>query len=93
MADKSAPKKGLSVLKRVRQAEKRRARNQSVKTKIKTYTTKLAGALITKNKDDIDEKLKDIIKVISSAASKGIIHKNTASRKISRLTKQANAAL
>lgn len=93
MADKSAPKKSSSAFKRVKQAEKRRLRNQSVKTKMKTHTTKLADALKAKNKDEIDEKLKGIIKVINIAASKGIIHKNTASRKISRLTKQTNIAL
>lgn len=93
MAGKSAPKKDLSTIKRVRQAEKGKLRNQSVETKIKTYVGKLEAALPSKNKDDIDKILKEAIKVISSASSKGIIHKNTASRKISRITKKANAAL
>lgn len=93
MASKSAPKKDLSTIKRVRQAEKGKIRNQSVKTKIKTYVGKLEAALPSKNKDDIDKILKEAINVISSASSKGIIHKNTASRKISRITKKANAAL
>lgn len=93
MAGKAAPKKDLSTLKRVRQAEKRSLRNQSVKTKIKTFITKLETALPSKNKDDIDKILKETIKTINSAASKGIIHKNTASRKISRITTKANAAL
>lgn len=93
MAAKSAPKKDLSTLKRVRQAEKRALRNQSVETKIKTFTTKLDSTLAGKNKDDIEKTLKETIMVISSAASKGIIHKNTASRKISRLTRKANSTL
>jgi small subunit ribosomal protein S20 len=91
LAGKSAPKKNISALKRVRQANKRRLRNQSIKTKIKTYVDKLEAVLPSKNKDEIDKILKETIKVISSASSKGIIHKNTASRKISRITKKANA--
>lgn len=93
MAGKPAPKKNLSTIKRVRQAEKRRLRNQSVKTKIKTYIGKLEAALPSKNKDEIEKILKETVKIITSASSKGIIHKNTASRKISRITKKVNAAL
>lgn len=93
MAGKAAPKKDLSTIKRVRQAEKHRLRNQSVETKIKTYITKLEAALPSKDKEGINKILNETIKVISSAASKGIIHKNTASRKISRVTKKVNAAI
>mgnify|MGYP002336015781 CR=1 FL=1 len=93
MAGKAAPKKDLSTLKRVRQAEKHRLRNQSVETKVKTYITKLDAALPSKDKEGIKKILNETIRVISSAASKGIIHKNTASRKISRITKKVNAAL
>lgn len=93
MAGKAAPKKDLSTLKRVRQAEKHGLRNQSIETKVKTYITKLDAALPSKDKEGINKILNETIKVISSAASKGIIHKNTASRKISRITKKVNAAL
>jgi len=93
LAGKAAPKKDLSTLKRARQAEKLSLRNQSMQTKIKTYIAKLEAALPEKNKENIDNLLKAAVKVVSSAASKGIIHKNTASRKISRITKKANASL
>lgn len=93
MAGKPTPKKNLSTLKRVRQAEKLSLRNQSEKTKIKTFTAKLDAALLSKNKEDVEKVLKEAAKVISSAASKGIIHKNTASRKISRIARKANAVL
>lgn len=93
MAGKPAPKKNLSAIKRIRQSEKHELRNQSMKAKIKTYIKRLETAIPAKNKDDIEKNLRETIKVISSAASKGIIHKNTASRKISRLSKQVNAAL
>jgi small subunit ribosomal protein S20 len=93
LAGKAAPKKDLSTLKRIRQAEKHRLRNQSVKTKIKTYITKLEAALPSKDKEGINKILNETIKIISSAASKGIIHRNTASRKISRITKKVNTVL
>ncbi len=93
MAGKTQPKKNLSALKRVRQAKKLTLRNQSTKTRIKTYIAKLDKAILSKNKEDVQRVLKEAIKVISSAASKGIIHKNTASRKISRITQKANTVL
>ena len=93
MAGKTTPKKNLSVLKRIRQSEKRRLRNLSVKSKIKTCIKKLEAALPSKNIENINNLLKESIKIISSASSKGIIHKNSAARKISRITKKVNAAL
>lgn len=91
MPAKTAPKKNLSALKRVRQSEKKRLRNQSIKTKIKTQISKLNTALQSKNMEDAVAILKDTQKVISSAASKNVIHKNAASRKISRITRKVNA--
>lgn len=92
MAAKAPVKKNMSALKRVRQDEKRELRNQSKTNEIKTYVKKLEAALPAKDKETIGEALKKAVKTISSAASKGIIHKNTASRKISRITKKANTA-
>jgi len=85
-------KKSLSVLKRVRQSKKRRLRNQAWKSKIKTYTKKVETAISEKNKDNAYSMLRETIRIISKAASKGVIHKNTASRKVSRLTKKVNSA-
>jgi small subunit ribosomal protein S20 len=93
LAGKTAPKKNLSTLKRVRQAAKRGLQNQSAATKIKTYEKKLEGLLLSKNNEEIDRFLRETIKIINSAASKGTIHKNTASGKISRITKKVSAAL
>lgn len=93
MAGRTVKKKNLSNLKRVRQAEKQRLINQSAKSKIKTYVTKLESALTGKDKNGIEGMLKETIKVISSVASRGIIHKNTASRKISRITKKVNTVM
>lgn len=93
MVAKPAPKKNLSGLKRARQSDKRMLRNQSVETEIRTYTKKIEAALSTKNKEEIQKIMKEATKVISSAASKGVIHRNTASRRISRIARKVNAAL
>lgn len=86
-------KRSKSVLKRIRQNEKRRLRNQSWQTRIKTSIKKVEEALEKKEKEIIQNLLQEAIKIISKAASKGIIHKNNASRKISRLMKKVNSAL
>lgn len=93
MAGKSAPKKNPSAIKRARQAEKHRLHNRAVKTAIKTVTKKVETAVSEKNKDEARKAFMEAAVVISKAASKGVIHKNTASRKISRLAKLANSVL
>lgn len=93
MAGKSAPKKNPSAIKRARQAEKHRLRNRAVRTAIKTVTKKVETAVTEKNKDEARKAFIEAAEVISKAASKGVIHRNTASRKISRLTKLANTVL
>lgn len=90
MAGKSAPKKNLSALKRVRQSKKRELRNKSVESAIKTATKKVIAAVEEKNKEKTQKLLIEAIKLISRASAKGIIHKNAASRRISRLAKMAN---
>ncbi len=93
MPAKPAPKKNLSALKRVRQAEKRRLRNRAVKTAIKTLIKKVEAAVNNKNREDVQRAFIEATRVITSAASKGIIHRNTASRKVSRLARLANTVL
>lgn len=93
MPGKAAPKRNLSALKRVRQAEKRQLRNKSVKTAIKTATKKVITSVEEKDREKVQKELLEATKIISRAASKGIIHRNAASRKISRLTVIANKVL
>ncbi|GAB4408225.1 MAG: 30S ribosomal protein S20 [Thermodesulfovibrionales bacterium] len=90
MPAKPAPKKNLSALKRVRQAEKRRLRNRAVRTTIKTLTKNVEAAVNNKSSEAAQKMFQEAAKVITRAVSKGIIHKNTASRKISRLARLAN---
>ncbi len=79
-----------SAEKRARQNKKRYQRNRSVKSSVKTGVKNLTTVLETKNREESATALKKVISTISRAASKGVLHKKTASRKISRLTKRAN---
>ena len=91
MAGKAAPKKNPSALKRVRQSEKLGLRNQSRKAEIKTLEKKLENTVPSTPKEEVERQVKTAVKIIAGAASKGIIHKNTAARKISKIAKLANA--
>lgn len=80
-----------SAEKRHRQSERRRARNVSTKSHVKTRIKALIATVDAKDAQGAGEKLLTATKAIDKAASKGIIHKKTASRKISRLTRKVNA--
>lgn len=76
------PPNTRSAEKRLRQSQKRYMRNRAIRSMVKTYTKKV---LLAKSVEDAKKALTEAIRVIDKAASKGIIHKNTASRKKSRL--------
>ncbi|MBU1565644.1 MAG: 30S ribosomal protein S20 [Proteobacteria bacterium] len=80
-----------SAEKRSRQAHAQRLRNRINRTKIKTIVSKLDEAVASGSADAAQEALRAAISVVAKTASKGTIHKKTASRKISRLTKRVNA--
>ncbi|MDR3567594.1 MAG: 30S ribosomal protein S20 [Syntrophobacteraceae bacterium] len=80
-----------SAIKRARQSEERRVRNRSCKTRMKNVIRGLDEALAAKGSENVAEELKKAVSVIDVAASRGVIHKNAASRKISRLTRRVNA--
>jgi len=88
---KARPKKNLSAMKRARQAVKLNLRNKAVRSAIKTIVKKVESALSSGNREDAGKALIEAVKALSKAASKGVIHKNTASRNISRLTRKVNA--
>ena len=79
-----------SQIKRNRQNEKRRMRNRQVRSEIGTRT-KAALDAVEHDDDDVDEKVRAAIKRIDKAAQKGVLHKNTAARKKSRLLKRVAA--
>ena len=80
-----------SAEKRDRQGKVRRERNISAKSAIKTKVKSVLAAVETKSKEDSVSTLKAVAPALAKAASKGLIHKKNASRKISRLTKKVNA--
>ncbi len=79
-----------SAEKRNRQAQVRRLRNRMNKSRMKTELRKVNEAVAAGAEDDAKVALRQAISVIAKTASKGTIHKKTASRKISRLTKRVN---
>jgi len=79
-----------STEKRARQNKKRYLYNRSIRSSMKTRIKNLLSALETKNMDAVHPELKKAISSINRAASKGVIKKETASRKISRLTKRVD---
>lgn len=80
-----------SAKKRIKVIETKTARNKTIKTKVKTYIKKVEAAVAAGDKAVANEALTACISEIDKATSKGIYHKNTAARKISRLTKLVNA--
>jgi len=81
-----------SAIKRAQQNESRRLRNKSVKTRIKTIVKDIRSAAAETSGADISAKINAAQSAIDKASKKGVIHKRTAARKISRLTKLGNSA-
>jgi small subunit ribosomal protein S20 len=81
-----------SAEKRNRQAQKRRARNTSVRTTVKNAVKKARETLTTKDAAKTTDAVKDAARTLASAASKGVLHKRNASRRIARLAKAAHKA-
>lgn len=79
-----------SQIKRNRQNEKRRLRNKAVRSEMRTRT-KSAVSAVESGADDRDEQVRQAMKEIDVAARKGVIHKNEAARRKSRLAKKVAA--
>ena len=86
-------KKNKSAMKRARQGEKSRLRNAHVKSTMKTNIKKVLVALQGKDKSELQQAFKEAVVCIDKAASKGVIHKNNAARRVSRLAKKAGQSL
>ncbi|MBM7558703.1 30S ribosomal protein S20 [Marinitoga litoralis] len=83
-----------SAKKRVRQTAKRRLRNKSYKTRVKNSVKKVLAAIEAKEeKEVVNELLSSAFSVIDKAAKKGVIHRNNADRKKSKLTKRVKEYL
>lgn len=80
-----------SALKRARQSEDRRLRNKAVKTRVKSVTKAVRQSAAESNNEVMASNFKDAQSNIDKAAKKGVLHKRTAARKVSRLAKLANS--
>lgn len=79
-----------SALKRAKQSEVKRMRNKSTRSAMKTAVKKVQAAK-DQGAENTAELMQEAQSVIAKAGKKGILHQNTAARKISRLTKYINA--
>lgn len=83
--------KQSSAEKRHRQSEERRLRNKTAKSAVRTSVKKFISAAQKKDSVEAEAALKDMIKKLDAAAGKGIVKKNAASRKKSRMQKLFNS--
>ena len=79
-----------SAKKRILVSAIRTERNKSIKSKVKTAVKKVDTAILAGNKAEAETNLHEAIIELTKATSKGVYHKNTSSRKVSRLTKSVN---
>ncbi len=77
-----------SAEKRQRQNLKRRERNQGARSKVRSTVKNAVEAITATDVAAAQEKLREAVRALSKAASKGTMHRNTVSRKISRLSAQ-----
>lgn len=77
-----------SAVKRVRQNEKRRVRNQAKRSKMKTL---IKNALAATEKEEAEKAFKEASSYLDKLAGKGLIHKNFAARKKSKIADHVNS--
>ena len=79
-----------SALKRAKQNEVKRLRNMSYKTRVKKAVKEVRDAVASDSEDQARESLRKAVSITQKTASKGVIHRKKASRKISRIARQVN---
>jgi small subunit ribosomal protein S20 len=79
-----------SALKRIRQNEKRRARNAAIRSSVRG-AVKTARTALAEGSADAKAAVSRTIQTLDKAVTKGVVHKNAAARKKSRLARQLNA--
>ncbi len=80
-----------SARKRIRQTETRTVRNAARKSRMRTFIKKVEAAIASGNKEQAAAALRDAQPEMQRASGKGVIHANTVSRKISRLSARIKA--
>jgi len=76
-----------SALKRHRQSEKRRLRNQAIKTRLRHLVREVRSALAARDADAAASSFARATRALDKAVTKRVLHRNTASRKIARLSR------
>lgn len=84
--------KNQSAVKRHKQSEERRIRNKAVKSSVRTSAKKFVVSIHNKDENKSVELLRELTKELDTAARKGIISKNSAARKKSRMQKLYNVS-
>ncbi len=79
-----------SAKKRILVAQTRTMRNKAIKSEVKTMVKKVYAAIESKDQEAAKAALKAAVSTMDKATSKGVYHKNTTSRKISRMQKAVN---
>ena len=85
------PRVHKSTIRRARQADRRHERNRATLNTVKTLIKKVQSAVAGKKTDEAKTSLLEANSMIGKAVSKGVLHRNTASRRISRLALRVNA--
>ena len=85
------PRVHKSTIRRARQADRRHERNRATLNTVKTLIKKVQSAVAGKKTDEAKTSLLEATSAIGKAVSKGVLHRNTASRRISRLALRVNA--
>lgn len=80
-----------SAIKRHRQNVKRASRNQSVRTHVRHTVRELRETIARKEVETAATQLRGVMKTLDKAVTKGVLHRNSASRRIARLSEQVAA--
>lgn len=80
-----------SALKRHRQSEKRHQRNQAIKTRLRHLVRDVRTALSARDREAATKTFARAARALDKAVTKGVLHRNSASRRISRLAAAVNA--
>ena len=83
--------KTAQARKRVRQAARRRPRNVSLRSKVRTYIKMVRQAIAEEDKAAAQEAYKQAVPIIDHGSSEGVLHKNAAARHKSRLNAKVRA--
>jgi small subunit ribosomal protein S20 len=82
-----------SAIKRVKVAEKKRMRNRPIRSAVRTYIRTAERQIGTSNAETSRLAVLRAVRALDKAASKGVVHKNNAARRKSRLMRKLNRAL